>query len=366
MNVAGVWQRLWEQDPIGDEANADTGTFVLWTQSPNSGIYIDIRLPPGAPGRSKELAESYGYHPRPEALEGVGLPTSNNPEKQNNLFNIFTLQKSFAGVMEFTPGDTTSGEALNMDQELAKLSAAASSNSESLPLCTCFWRRDIDLQPPTGGLDVGVCASGPPNDDGSIDLRETGADGSYAELWHRLSKSNKGPYFAMELISENNMKRTGYWIRTGEYFAYAVGRPESPETALSLGCHEKCFELKRSCVGKSLHEAVVSLDSDKSKQMALLGSYVAVTGKLERQNESEESYNWKIKHSTDPELVNCLLVDSIPGEVCCSTVSLTDSEGKSKSAKLAEGDIVVQTLAGKRGKIRHWKVVEVVGACGFL
>ncbi|KAL3917060.1 MAG: hypothetical protein SGILL_004891, partial [Bacillariaceae sp.] len=74
--VAGVWQRLWEQDPIGDDATADKDTLVLWTQAPQSGMYVDIRLPKGAPGRSKELVETAGFQPRPEALQGTGLTTT--------------------------------------------------------------------------------------------------------------------------------------------------------------------------------------------------------------------------------------------------------------------------------------------------
>ena len=32
--VAGVWKRLWEEDPLGDSAGADRDTLVLWTQTP--------------------------------------------------------------------------------------------------------------------------------------------------------------------------------------------------------------------------------------------------------------------------------------------------------------------------------------------
>ncbi|KAL3931893.1 MAG: hypothetical protein SGARI_004099, partial [Bacillariaceae sp.] len=140
--VAGVWQRLWEQDPIGDEAGADKDTLVLWTQAPKSGIYVDVRLPQNSPGRSKELAEAAGFQPRPEALAGTGMTTtSSSKPSAEDLLEMFTEQKSFAGVMEFTLGDTTSGEALQKDVELAKLAAAAATaTTDSLPLCTCFWR----------------------------------------------------------------------------------------------------------------------------------------------------------------------------------------------------------------------------------
>ncbi|KAL3893600.1 MAG: hypothetical protein SGARI_008067, partial [Bacillariaceae sp.] len=130
--------------------------------------------------------------------------------------------------------------------------------------------------PPTGDLDIGVCASGPPNADGSIDLRETGQDGSYAELWHRLPGSEKGPFLALQLITENgSTERAGYWVRTGQHFAYAVGRPESAKAAALLGCHEQSSKLKDDCSGKSLKDAIESLHADAvSAQMDLLGSYV--------------------------------------------------------------------------------------------
>ena len=33
-DVAGVWKRLFEEDPIGDIDNADRDTFVYWMQVP--------------------------------------------------------------------------------------------------------------------------------------------------------------------------------------------------------------------------------------------------------------------------------------------------------------------------------------------
>jgi hypothetical protein len=361
-SVAGVWQRLWEQDPIGDDANADKDTLVLWTQSPKSGIYVDIRLPKDAPGRTKELAEAAGFQPRPEALQGTGLtPLSKSAGNPADLLELFFQQKSFAGVMEFTHGDTTSGEALQKDAELAELASVAKDHPDNLPLCTCFWRRDMDYQPPTGFLDIGVCASGPPHADGSIDLRETGADGSYAELWHRLPGSDKGPFLALKLLSENGTERTGYWVRTGKHFAYAVGRPENAEKAASLRCHEQSAKLKTDCTGKSLKEAAEFLHSEPSVQMTLLGSYVGVTGELEK---SGGSCCWKIQHSTDPGLVGCLLVGCFEDTqgLCCSTMSAIDINGNPKTDnELVEGDILYQALVGNGGPVRKWLVMEISG-----
>ncbi len=67
-------------------------------------------------------------------------------------------------------------------------------------------------------------------EDGSVLLRETGDDGSYAEGWLRVPGSETGPFFALTLVSEggqgrthSNNARTGYWVRAGNRFAYAVG-----------------------------------------------------------------------------------------------------------------------------------------------
>jgi hypothetical protein len=185
--VVGVWKRIWEEDPLGDSEGADRDTLVLWTQAPKSGLYVDIRLPLGSPGRSLKDAEAAGHKPSPSALEANGFSTMDHSSELNEeqANSYLFRQKSFAGVLQYTIGDTTSGEALAKDKVMAKLAADAKDNG-ALGLCTLFWRRDIDYQPPSGGLDVGVCASEPPNADGSIDLRETGDDASYAEGWHRL------------------------------------------------------------------------------------------------------------------------------------------------------------------------------------
>ncbi|KAG7345926.1 hypothetical protein IV203_004993 [Nitzschia inconspicua] len=365
--VAGVWQRLWEQDPIGDTETADTTTLVLWTQTPKSGIYVDIRLPKDAPGRSLEDAEAAGYLRRPQAIEGTGITATVDNEDETNVVARFARQKSFAGVLNFSPGDTTtSGAALEKDEELAKLAAVTIPTSSSIPLCTCFWRRDIDYQPPTGGLDIGVCTSGPANADGSIDMRETGSDGSYAELWHRLPGSNDGPFMAMQLLTEDDLPRVGYWVRTGKYFAYAVGRPSDEETATQLGCHPRSSAVQSSsCTGKSLLEAINALDdsTNMKNQLKLLGSYVAVCGELEPSETSQ--MQWNIKQSTDPGLVGCRLIDAkMEDNVSCSVSTILDSQGTIKSNKeLVEvDDILCQTLAGESGKVRKWQVMEISGA----
>jgi hypothetical protein len=218
-----------------------------------------------------------------------------------------------------------------------------------LPLCTCFWRRDIDYQPPSGGLDVGVCASEPPNDaDGSIELRETGDDASYAEGWQRLRGTAEAPYLALALVSENDRERNGFWVRAGNRFAYAIGRPKDTETAKELGCQEKSSELK-DCVGKSLTDAVGWMEADLSIQLQIVGSYVGVYGEV------TEGGDWNILHSTDPCLVGCALVGTESSSSCCSTLITTEKK------KIEVGDVLSQTVAGCSGIVRKWEVLEIDG-----
>lgn len=146
--------------------------------------------------------------------------------------DIILRQKSFAGIIDYKAGDTTSsGDAVKKDEILAKLAAERKEDAKGSTLCTCFWRRDIDYQPPSGGLDIGVCASQVlAEEDGSVLLRETGDDASYAEGWFRLPHTNKGPFMALELLEEDGKAgRVGYWVRSGNRFAYAIGRPKDPE-----------------------------------------------------------------------------------------------------------------------------------------
>jgi len=372
--VGGVWKRLWEEDPLGDKAGADVDTLVLWTQAPNSGIYVDIRLPIGSPGRfDTTTTTAFTIKRRPEALEGTALSIAEtaDDEEFKALLPMLARHKSFAGVLQYSVGDTTSGEALGNDKVLAELAA-----TENGSLCTCFWRRDIDYQPPSGGLDVGVCATAiaASSEDGSMEIRETGDDASYAEGWHRLAGSHQGPFFALELQSENgNSQRKGYWVRAGKYFAYAVGRPADSETAQALGCHPMSGKVNDAACssGKSLQEAVTFIASEAKTDRSnndrvlsqLMGSYVAVAGEI------MDGGTWTIKYSTDPGLVDCLLVDATMGPLSCSTLNLEDSgngkAGTTSSANLVEGSVLSQTIAGTGKKTRIWKVVEISGASGL-
>jgi hypothetical protein len=108
--VAGVWQREWEEDPLGDSQGADRDTLVLWTQSRDSGIYVDLRLPLGSPGRSLEAARGAGIHPRPSALAATSMGQQDKlVAAAEGLLDLLLAQKSFAGVIQYSVGDTTSG-----------------------------------------------------------------------------------------------------------------------------------------------------------------------------------------------------------------------------------------------------------------
>ena len=341
-SVRGVWQRQFEEDPIGDVENADRDTLVFWTQAPQSGIYVDIRLPKGSLGRKDRVQQVDKDPSALQARGGMHDDTSLSIEAKALLLR----QKSFAGRLTFSLGDTTtSKEALAKDDILSELAkqAAIDTNGGALPLCTCFWKREIDYQPPSGGLDIGVCASAPPNSDGSIDLRETGDDGSYAEGWHRLVGSEHGPYFACELQTENEMERTGYWVRTGKYFAYAIGRPKDESTAEKLGCAPKSAHIQ-NCIGKPLINAVSDLDLDNKTTLSVIGTYVCVFGEV-------VDAKWEILHSTDPRLVGCNLVGTEPES--CSTLSLE------QGCEFQEGSILCQKATGSDGFRRMWKVIEV-------
>jgi hypothetical protein len=109
MLVAGVWQREWEEDPLGDSQGADRDTLVLWTQARDSGIYVDLRLPLGSPGRSLEAARSAGIQPRPSALAATSMGQQDKLFGAGDLLDLLLAQKSFAGVIQYSVGDTTNG-----------------------------------------------------------------------------------------------------------------------------------------------------------------------------------------------------------------------------------------------------------------
>lgn len=195
--------------------------------------------------------------------------------------------------------DTTEGIAAKEDPELAKYLDS---------LFTCRWQRAIDFQPPSGSDDVGVCCLDP--DDPNL-LRETGEDGSYAELWQRQRPIQSS--LSLELVSENGQLRTGYWVVLDDFFAYTVGRPALPKEFTS---------------GRTLSDLV---EADGSR-CDYLGSYVTVMG----------GQSPVIEHSNLPMLVDCRLFGD--GVQSCSTIVKTD-----------DGQLQ-QTL--KDGTVRVWKVVR--------
>jgi hypothetical protein len=294
-------------------------------------------------------AQSLGFAPRPAALAAIKgslvLPAGLSVPA---FLPVLCRQKSFAGVLACSPGDTTtSGLALSGDPILAATAEKAALEEGCIQLCTCFWRRDIDYQPPSGGLDVGVCASDPPDDDGSVLLRETGEDASYAEGWLRRAGTQNGPFMALELVSENGLvgARKGYWVRAGRRFAYAVGRPVTAEAAAALGCFECSHELA-GCVGQPLLDGTSDVANLPADALDAVASYVAVAGDI------DESGKWTIQCSTNPELVGCLLIGSKEDGQCCSCLG----------SELKVGEDVVQTLDSQGdspARTRVWKVVEL-------
>eukprot|EP00581_Thalassiosira_minuscula_P032902 CAMPEP_0183767928 /NCGR_PEP_ID=MMETSP0739-20130205/12471_1 /TAXON_ID=385413 /ORGANISM="Thalassiosira miniscula, Strain CCMP1093" /LENGTH=364 /DNA_ID=CAMNT_0026006873 /DNA_START=81 /DNA_END=1175 /DNA_ORIENTATION=+ len=340
--VAGVWERMWEEEPLGDSEGADRDTFVLWTQTP-CGLFVDIRLPKASPGLSLEAADEAGYAPNPKSINADGFGASIIASQGH--FDVFMKQKSFAGRrLQISPGDTkTSGDALAKDKILHSL---ASGPDVAIPLCTCFWKRDIDYQPPSGGLDVGVCVSSSPlESDGKIELRETGDDASYAEGWRRLAGTSEGPFAALELLDENDEPRKGYWAVAGNRFAYAVGRPDefpaadgmNPDTAI------------QKCVGMSLRialDSVLGSDGINTNKISLAWNYIGVAGTI------TENSQWIIGHSINPNLVGCELVQSKNGEKnACSYLRRT-----------ADQNVIEQVLIQRKNsieKVRRWKIIEM-------
>jgi len=384
--LAGVWQRVFEEDPLGDAAHADRDTLVLWTQAAVSGIYVDLRLPQSSPGRPRRQHPSW-IQPRPAALAGRGFRSAQNKERiqqDDALYQSLLDQKSFAGVLDCRLGDTTeSGAALRQDFVLKQLADRNDAASGALPLCTCVWRRDLDFQPPAANPDIGVCASQSPFADGSVLLRETGADASYAEGWLRLAgthnnyndtdaadKDGRGSAccsMALELESENGVPhcRTGYWVRTANNrFAYAVGRVNSVANAQALGLSSTISAKVQECANQSLKEALKTMVVDGDKDVVLdhiVGSYVAVAGKI-----TTPGGKWIIQYSTQPELVGCELVgkktnnnsnnddddDAYAFSCCCSTLVQTEDGIVVQSIPVdGEGSVVTRT----------WKVVELSG-----
>ena len=339
--LAGVWKRRWEEDPLGcDEDKVDRSTMVVWTQTP-CGIYVDLRLPAGAPGRQDNRDRAK----RPEALLANGVCGG---EYTDNEIALLLQQKSFAGRLQCSLGDTTDGRALKDDLHLADLVKA---NAGPIPLCTCFWVRIIDFQPPSG-LDIGVCASSSMNTDGTVDMRETGDDASYAEGWHRMAGTSEGPFVALELVSEDGKARKGFWVRTGNRFAYAVGRPEDEEAAVSLACPLLSPKVK-DCKGMSLSEAIKFMTNDRGEEMAVVSCYVGLVGEV------KDNGLWLIDASNLAELVGCILVASDGKDsLCCSTLCVAlDDCGND----VGVGTLLDQTIhSHERGDVvRRWKVVEL-------
>lgn len=347
--LAGVWERQWEEDPLGCRpGDVDRSTRVVWVQTP-CGVYVDLRVPINAPGRSPRQSN---VEPCPEAI--VGGPNAVNTNYTDQQVMDILLQKSFAGLLHCSVGDTTKGRvALKKDSILADL---AKKTDGAIPLCTCFWERIIDYQPPTESLDVGVCASSPVNEDGTVDMRETGEDGSYAEGWRRVAGTSEGPFVALQLYSENGMSdcRDGFVVRAGTRFAYAVGRPKLEHFAAKLGCDSRSVKIRRDCINSPLSEVLDCIVGDiattPDEAVAIASTYVAAVGEIDKKG------SWRVTASNLAELVGCTLASEDREEPLCCSVLSTD------------GDFVDQVIPTRNGDeaVRRWKVLELTGGAKVL
>lgn len=370
--LAGVWHRLFEQSPPLDGGGGgaqDRTTTVLWTQSP-CGLYVDLRLPAGHPGRPDTATTRRRVAPRPGALAAAGYSArakeillsreDADDDDHRLLYEAVLRQQSFAGRLIVTRGDATTtshrGVAVAADPVLRQLSAAASQQQEQPqegeegeppflpPLFTCHWQRSVDCQPPATRLDVGVCAPQRPlvATDGSVLLmRETGDDAGYAEDWLLLPSSSTSDdddfRMAATLVTEDGIPRRGFWIRTASRrFAMAIGYPvvtaddggdDVPARAAAQVSQQAATE------GQTLETLLPELmrreqspedgdddDENSSRREAgrildVLGSYVAVAGTVvDRGGKGGRGdvRDWKIQYSTHAELVGCSLL--IEGE----------------------------------------------------
>ena len=421
--LAGVWERIFLQEPLMT-GPFDRTTLVLWTQTPKSGIYVDLRLPQHSPGRAIGGNDCGIITKRPSAILVNGYSDENKKilldDSNKTTLGALLSQESFAGRLQVTEGDTTKtkGVALTADtvfQDLIK----KNTNSNEIPFCTCYWRRLIDCQPLSKRLDIGICASQRPCVDGSIYMRETGDDASYAEGWLKLADSTSsstnssgagGKYMALELQSEikvsssddgttttTTINRVGYWIRTQNRFAYAVGYPTSEDDATALGVPIQAAQIRsKENTGKSFKELLFGSsdsttkkrkrDEDSSSEgkdddddvddiLDIHGSYVALSGII------TDDGKWLIQYSTNPELCGCNLVgsggdgeDDSNDKDCCSYLDTTamedddedDDDDDDDTIKI--GDVVYQYLVDDGGRsasktTRTWKVVELSSNC---
>jgi hypothetical protein len=159
-----------------------------------------------------------------------------------------------------------------------------------------------------------------------------------------------GPFLALQLESESDIQgcRDGYWVRTGNRFAYAIGRPSNLQFAEHLQCPSSSAAVK-DLVGKNLVQALETLADDYGERLGIAGTYVCVAGEIDGKG------NWRILHSTNPELVGCLLVGQKESELCCSHLQIV-GEG------LKAGSSLDQTIVGEGCIVRRWKVMELEGS----
>lgn len=320
--LVGVWQRAFEEFPL-NSGNFDRTTLVLWIQAP-CGLFIDLRIPRA--GQEEPFQTSTDSRPNPAALSANGTSRPYDAA----VTHLLLQQQSFAGHLHcstIAAVDTAAETALDRDGILRSLPA---------PYIRCYWERRVDRQPPAERLDVGICAIQRSLVDGTQTMRETGDDGSYAEEWIRLAGTNHSEcgYMAMELVHPSC--RRGYWIRTGCWFALALGYPtegadDDPSTQIFGNPIHK---------GKSLAEVVKDWAADD--QCRMLGSYLALAGRVE-----STSGAWRVEYCTNPELVGCCVVGGKEDSLCCSSVVKTDDGMLQQTLVAADASRCSETFTWK-------------------
>ena len=209
-------------------------------------------------------------------------------------------------------------------------------------------------------------------------MRETGNDASYSEGWKRLEGTGDGPFFALELMEDNGVPRKGFWVRAGDRFTSAVGRPLNEEAVSILeevvsilNCEPGSHTIAEK-VGKSLAEATD--DQEPASALRQAWSYVAAMGKI------RDDGAWDIESSTRPDLVGCTLVDTSDSALvlsrwgrCCSILLNHGPMEHEPSSRIIDNDGACQyaiqyimdrkeneTTITTKSK-RLWRVVEVRG-----
>ncbi|KAJ1402766.1 hypothetical protein B484DRAFT_457692 [Ochromonadaceae sp. CCMP2298] len=270
-DFAGVWLRTELQEPLGvlgPSWEQHPHRVVLWVQarsSPSAGaLFADIRCP----------ADQSPMYPPPSAPQTAELAQ-------------LQLLKSFAGVTTF-------------DSDEAQIE----------------WRREVDFRLP-GSPDVGTVHFLPcPELPGGL-LQEDGVlpGDDYREIWRRISlpevtdcsvrlrcgETGAGAG-ARAGAGEVGADSVGFVLLVGDWFIVTLSRLQTDEALLdSL---RLVFEQQQE--GSEAQEQQEGMEGQQGQLAAALSHlrqcpYLAAAGHI---------IDWRIKHSVQPALIGCSLVQS--------------------------------------------------------